>query len=366
MEKMEISSEAPEPPSPKYIMEISFKSFGDQYDACQKMKIDDPDEKESRLFWLGLTRDYTKLNEMQNVFQYLRWAKIRPKLNAIRKARYFEIWRKNVYYKRWNRFRRNVSRNNYLSIYHENADRVCYVRTKIAGKVYKQVTDETHPGIDLVSDLTNKVVPLNVLSPRPGLPGAVVSRDASPIGSPQLSPIGSPKKSPRKRRPRSPPKPQVVHKYVQMEPIKEEVSSQTAPPPPPSNLPIFILVFLIALCAGVVTFFMVSPTSLVDSSDVWNDYNSSYLSNKNTTLDINETNTTAEDNNDTLLIPDEGDSNFTDENIESEFQESGLNDVDDTFEENLNDVDENEVDHVEKGDNEEDDNVSKEELNVHQ
>ncbi|OHT01924.1 hypothetical protein TRFO_31110 [Tritrichomonas foetus] len=357
---MELSSEAPEPPSPRRICELSFKSFSEQYDKVQKLKVTDEEaveEKNSRLFWLATTRDFTKLHEMQAVFQYLQFAKIRPKLNEIRKARHFEIWRKGVYYSRWWRLARNLRHKNRLENFHENADRVAYVRTKLAGKLYKEQTDQRNQGINAITDLSKNIIPLNVLAPRPDIP---IRESLSPRGSirgspkggltPDISPINSPKKkSPRKRSPRrspSPPRSPVVDNAVQLpSPEKEEVEIQTSIKPP-SNLPIFVLVFLVALIAGVLSFFLISPSGAFTSKDAQKIDSLNFDDAHANLTDLNQTlNETTVDKNKSFILEGSEVTNETNSTIlensdgEGEFESESEEDDGENVEENEQDDD---------------------------
>lgn len=285
------SLSADEPITPKHISEVTFTSWADQYSKCEKMSFEEKGEKESRLFWLKTTRDFTKLSEMQRYYQFLRYAQLRPKLHHLIRAHYFEIWRKGVYSSRWRRLSRLILMKKYLDDIGESGERVKYVRSKISGKMYKEIVNDekSKQSLDVIaSDMLNTVNPLSILMPKPEVPVRENTALDSPFSSSMVNSPKSPNsprstrspKSPRSSKspksPKSPKKSPTKSREVdlmtnedvevQAQVTKCESEVQTLPLQKKNNIPLLILIFLIALIAGMIAFFFISPAGVFRSS----------------------------------------------------------------------------------------------------
>lgn len=283
-----------EPIKPKHISEVTFTSWSEQLSNCQKMIFDGDGEKESRLFWLKTTKDFTKISDMQRYYQFLRYAELRPKLHHLMRAHYFEVWRKSVYINKWKRLSRLVLMKKCLEDFGESGERIKYVRSKISERSYKEVINDekSKQSLDAIaSNMLSTVNPLSILMPKPDIP---VHENNNLDSSLTLSFLNSPKspKSPkRKRSPRSPkspksPKtsetPEFPESPVETRDInlieeandeKEQITItkceeevQTMPIQKKNNLPLYTLIFILALIAGIVAFFFISPAGAFKSS----------------------------------------------------------------------------------------------------
>lgn len=274
---------------PKLPMEVNFTTWAEKYAQFEKNQFENEDEKESRLFWIKTTNDFTKLSQTQHYFQYLSFAKLRPKLHFLIRSRFFEKWRKGVYVSRWSRLARGLRKNQLLEEMREVAEKIKYVRTQIAIKAYSTDIDErkTKESINKITDnLVNQSLALNNLSPRPTIPYKPPSPRAnqSKLGSPKRSTKSKSRKSGLK----SPktrdidlteePKEELIEEQeikeaipaqevIEEEEIKEEIpapetcetESQTVHNEPTKRNFLVYLIPIISLLLGVVMFYVVSP-----------------------------------------------------------------------------------------------------------
>lgn len=113
MEKESIQT----PTSPRHICELNYTLAGDEYerlldDVTSPTKISSPkkspkkltareerDQKakiQSKLFWLQVSNDISKLYDMENVYKYLQWASLLPKRNKATLKFYFALWKRSI------------------------------------------------------------------------------------------------------------------------------------------------------------------------------------------------------------------------------------------------------------------------------
>lgn len=154
------------PPSPRRITEISFTSFPQKLEALEK--LDDGKDRvlKGKLFWLRITRDMTKINEMQNVFKYLRYAELVPAIKKIQVRCFFQKWKQAFTAKKWIHIANKVRVHTRLTEFQSNADRIVKVRVKFAKNNYLK----NHPFVPDFSFLSGsatktRVAPLQDLVP---------------------------------------------------------------------------------------------------------------------------------------------------------------------------------------------------------
>ena len=249
------------PLSPRHITEICFTTI---HDECEKVN-NLPEHKitpeiESRKFWLETTEEFKKLHDMQKVYQYLQFAQLEPKLNEIRKNKFFYRWVRAVPKKRWFNFRRLLVHKDYCQYYNQECDQLKYTRMKLTAQKYK--ADFEEKGADL-NFLTKISVPstekIQIMTMKPEIPIKEIPQSPNSPKSPDA--LTPKKKSPRKGRRKSPRKSPKEREVI----IQEEIEYEDVQEERKFKLSLYLLVFFLFLVIGTATFLFISPSDAVQS-----------------------------------------------------------------------------------------------------
>lgn len=167
----EINSPPQVPESPRRITEISFTSFASRLEKLEQSETKGDPREKGKIFWLRITRDVTKIHEMQNVFKYLRYAQVGPTIKKVKTQTFFNRWKRAISGHKWIEAASKLRDQIRINEFKDSANRITYVRSKLTKENYVKKHQFT-PDFTFLSNYvtSNTVQPINQLIPAEPLP----------------------------------------------------------------------------------------------------------------------------------------------------------------------------------------------------
>lgn len=171
MSQEEPNSPPQVPESPRRITEISFTSFASRLERLEQSETKGDPREKGKIFWLRITRDVTKIHEMQNVFKYLRYAQVGPTIKRVRTQTFFNRWKRAITSHKWIEVASKLRDQIRVNEFKDSANRISYVRSKLTKENYTK-KHQFVPDFTFISNMVtyNTIQPIKQLSPAEALP----------------------------------------------------------------------------------------------------------------------------------------------------------------------------------------------------
>lgn len=171
MSQEEPNSPPQVPESPRRITEISFTSFASRLEKLEQSETKGDAREKGKIFWLRITRDVTKIHEMQNVFKYLRYAQVGPTIKRVKTQTFFNRWKRAMSTHKWVEVASKLRDQIRINEFKDSANRITYVRSKLTKDNYVK-KHQFIPDFTFLSNYVtqNTVQPIKYLIPAEPLP----------------------------------------------------------------------------------------------------------------------------------------------------------------------------------------------------